>query len=226
MQATMDNQRKQAIQEMKTIPSNSIGGQVRKDYLVHLFDNDMHHDCGSIGSGNPLTNEVNSGEDDKGTFWCFLIVKPTVLELVEVFRSKKPKLCSTRRREEKMDTKAAPSLDADPELLATVRVLTTSILTMHIGQRRTDHFCRQLRINNSKTNSSYMIVLRGFPYCGLHRHRPPRPMRCFFGETHLASQLPNKQHMPLVGGGIPKNIVSIDDSDDYNLIWDKPNSNG
>jgi hypothetical protein len=69
LKVTMDNQRKQAIQEMKTIPGNSIGGHVRKEYLVHAFDKDMHRDFGSMGSGNPLTNEVNSGEDEKGTFW-------------------------------------------------------------------------------------------------------------------------------------------------------------
>jgi hypothetical protein len=56
LQVTMDTQRKQSIQEMKTIPGN-------KEYLVHTFKNDMHIDFGSLGSGKPLTNEVNSGED-------------------------------------------------------------------------------------------------------------------------------------------------------------------
>jgi hypothetical protein len=41
---------------MKTFPGNIIGGQVRKEYRVHKFDIDMHHDVGSMGSGTPLIN--------------------------------------------------------------------------------------------------------------------------------------------------------------------------
>jgi hypothetical protein len=74
LQATMETQIKQAIQEMKTIPGNSIGGQVRNEYLVHTLDKDMHCDFCSMGSGNPLKNEVNSGEDEKGPFRYFLII--------------------------------------------------------------------------------------------------------------------------------------------------------
>jgi hypothetical protein len=65
---------------------------------VHTFDKDMHRDFDLIGSGNPLKNEVYSGEDDD-TFWYCLIVKPIVQEVVEVFRSVKPKLRSTRKYE-------------------------------------------------------------------------------------------------------------------------------
>jgi hypothetical protein len=68
LQATMDTQRKQSIQEMKTIPGNSIGVKVHTEYLMHTFDKDMHHDFGSMCSGTPLTTEVNSGKDEKGTF--------------------------------------------------------------------------------------------------------------------------------------------------------------
>jgi hypothetical protein len=75
-QATMDTQRKQPIQETKTIPGNSIGGQVHNEYLVHTFNKAMHRDFGSMGSGNPLTNEINSDEDERGTFWYFLIANP------------------------------------------------------------------------------------------------------------------------------------------------------
>jgi uncharacterized protein (DUF924 family) len=69
LHATMDNQRKQEIQEMSTIPGNSIGGKVNKDNLVHTFYKGMPRDFGSMGSGNHLSNEVYSGEDDNDTFW-------------------------------------------------------------------------------------------------------------------------------------------------------------
>jgi hypothetical protein len=185
LQATMDTQRKQSIQEMKTIPGNIIGGKVRKQCLVHTFDKDMHHGFGSMGSGNPLTNEVNSGEDERGTFSYFLILKPIIQEVVEVFRSAKPKSCSTQRREEEMDTEAAPSHGADPELLATMRALATSIQTMQVGQQRIDNFWRQLQSINSKTKRSCMIVLCGVPYCGLLRHKPLRRMRCLHYTVYL-----------------------------------------
>jgi hypothetical protein len=100
----------------------------------------MHRDFGSIASGNPLIIEINSGEDERGTVWYFLIVKLIVQEAVEVFRSAKQKLHSKQRREEESDTEAAPSRGADPELLATMRALATSIQTMQVGQRCTDHF--------------------------------------------------------------------------------------
>jgi hypothetical protein len=106
LRANMDNRRKQEIQEMKTIHGISIGGQVRNECFVNTFDKGMHCDFGSMGSGNPLANEVNSGEDNKGTFWYFLIVNLIVHEVVEVFRSAKPKLRNTQRRDEEMDTDA------------------------------------------------------------------------------------------------------------------------
>jgi hypothetical protein len=46
MQATMENRRKQAIQEIKTIPGIIIGGQVRNEYNVHTFDKDVHNYVG------------------------------------------------------------------------------------------------------------------------------------------------------------------------------------
>jgi hypothetical protein len=69
---------------MKTIPGNSIGGHVCNEYLVHTFNKDMHRDFCSIGSGTPPTNEINSGEDERGTFWYFFIAKPLVQEVVKV----------------------------------------------------------------------------------------------------------------------------------------------
>jgi hypothetical protein len=58
---------------MKIIPGNSIGRQVRNEYLVHTFDKDMHRDFGSMGSGPPPTNEVNNSEDENGPFGTFLL---------------------------------------------------------------------------------------------------------------------------------------------------------
>jgi hypothetical protein len=139
-QATMDTQRKQPIQETKTIPGNSIGGQVRKEYLVHTFNNDMHRYVGSMGSENPLTNEVNSGEDERGTFWYLLIAKPIIQEAVEVFRSAKPKSRSTQRREEDMDTEAAPSRGADPELLATMHACPRNLYSSNASWPATHRY--------------------------------------------------------------------------------------
>jgi hypothetical protein len=39
-----------------------------------------------------------------------------------------------------MDNEAAPPRGADPQLLATMHALATSIQTMQVGQRHTDHF--------------------------------------------------------------------------------------
>jgi hypothetical protein len=144
LQATMDTLGKQPIQEMKTImktiPGNSIGGQVRKEYLVHTFNNDMHRYVGSMGSENPLTNEVNSGEDERGTFWYLLIAKPIIQEAVEVFRSAKPKSRSTQRREEDMDTEAAPSRGADPELLATMHACPRNLYSSNASWPATHRY--------------------------------------------------------------------------------------
>jgi hypothetical protein len=143
---------------MKTIPGNSIRGQVYKEYNVNKFDKDMRRDFGSMGSGTPLINEVHSGEDEKGNFWYCLIAKPIIQEVVEVFRPAKPKSRSTGRREEEIDTEADISAmpragGPDPELFATMRALAASIQTMHVGQQRTDIFL-QVVAKNSKTNSS------------------------------------------------------------------------
>jgi hypothetical protein len=87
---------------------------------VHTFKNDMNHDFGSMGSGYPLANDVNSDEYERGTCCYFLIAKPIVQEVVEVFRSVNPKSRSARRHEEDMHTEAAPSRSANPDLLATM----------------------------------------------------------------------------------------------------------
>jgi hypothetical protein len=122
---------------------------------------------------------------------------------VEVCRSVNPKSRSTQRREEDMDTEAALSRGADPELLATMRALATSIQTMQVDQRCTNIFLQAVHSNKSKANRRCVSVLRGVPHCGLRRHQRLRPMRCFVRETHLASQLPIEQQMSSVEGAFP-----------------------
>jgi hypothetical protein len=43
-QSSMEKRRKKAVEEMTILPSNNVGGQVRQEYLVHIFDRDMHRD--------------------------------------------------------------------------------------------------------------------------------------------------------------------------------------
>jgi hypothetical protein len=52
LQASMDKIRKKAVEEMKSLPSNYGGGQVRHKYLVHIFDRDMHRDFSSMPANN------------------------------------------------------------------------------------------------------------------------------------------------------------------------------
>jgi hypothetical protein len=205
----MDTPKKQAIQETKTIPGNSIGGQVSKEHILHRFDNDMHCNFGSMGSGNPHTNEIESGEDDKGTFWYFIILKPIVQEVVELFRLVKPKSRSTRIREEGMYTEAAPLRGADLELLATMCALATFIQTTQVCQSRTDHFLQaaaEQQQQNQQQNQQQLHdqVAWSVPHYGLRRHQPLRSMLCFVCKTHLASQLSIEQQMPSVGVAFPR----------------------
>jgi hypothetical protein len=129
LQASMDKRRKKAVEEMKSLPSNNVGGQVRHEYLVHIFDRDMHRDFSSMSANNPLDNECYMDQDSKGTTWYCLVVKPIVQEATEVFKSAKPKMRGTRRREDDMDAEASPVV-ANNELIVTVRALASSLQTI------------------------------------------------------------------------------------------------
>jgi hypothetical protein len=129
LQASVDKRRKKAIEEMKSLPSNNIGGQVRHEYLVHIFDRDMHCDFSSMSANNPLDNECYIDQDSKGTTCYCLVAKPIIQEANEVFKSVKPKMRGTRRREDDMDAEASPVV-ANNELIVTVRALASSLQTI------------------------------------------------------------------------------------------------
>jgi hypothetical protein len=135
----MDKRRKKAVEEMKSLPSNNSGGQVRHEYLVHIFNKDMHRDFSSMSANNPLDNECYMDQYYKGTTWYFLVAKPIVQEANEVSKLVKPKMRGTLRRGDDMDDEASPeicTLDAaNNELSATVHALATSLQTMQIGQQ-------------------------------------------------------------------------------------------
>jgi hypothetical protein len=134
LQASMDKRRKKAVEEMKSLPSNNVGGQVRHEYLVHIFERDMHCDFSSMFANNPLDNECYMDQYSKGTTWYCLVVNPIVQEATEVFKSAKPKMCGTRRREDDMDAEASPIV-ANNELIATVHSLASSLQTIQVGQQ-------------------------------------------------------------------------------------------
>jgi hypothetical protein len=140
LQASMDKRRKRAVEEMKSLPSNNVGGKVRHEYIVHIFDRGMYRDFSSMSANNPLDNECYMDQDSKGTTWYCLVAKPIVQEATEVFKSAKPKMRGTRRREDDMDAEASPVV-ANNELIATVHALTTSLQTIQVGQQtmQVDH---------------------------------------------------------------------------------------
>jgi hypothetical protein len=69
LQASMDKRRKKAADEMKGLRSNNVCGQVRHEYLVHVFDKDNHCDFSSMSANNPLDNECDMDQYSKGTTW-------------------------------------------------------------------------------------------------------------------------------------------------------------
>jgi hypothetical protein len=127
LQASMDKRRKKAIEEMKSLPSNNVGGQVRHECLVHIFDRDMHRDFSSMSANNPLDNECYMDQDSKGTTWYCLVAKQIIQEATEVMRV-------TRRREDDMDAEASPVV-ANNDLIATARALASSLQTIQVGQQ-------------------------------------------------------------------------------------------
>jgi hypothetical protein len=134
LQASMDKRRKKAAEEMKSLPSNTVGGQVGHEYLVHIFNRDMDQDFSSMSADNPLDNECYMDQDSKGTTWYCLVAKPIVQEATEVFKSVKPKMHGTRRREDDMDAEDSPVV-VNNEPIATVRALATSLQTIQVGQQ-------------------------------------------------------------------------------------------
>jgi hypothetical protein len=133
LQASMDKRRKKAVEDMKSLPSKYVGGQVCHEYLVHIFNRDMHRDFGSMSANNPLDNECYIDKDSKGTTWYCLVAKPIVQEATEVFKAVKPKMHG-RRSEDDMDSEASPAV-ANYELIATVRVLATGLQTIKVDHQ-------------------------------------------------------------------------------------------
>jgi hypothetical protein len=135
----MDNRRKKAFEEMKGLPSNNAGRKVRYNYLVHVFDKDMHHDFISMSESDPLDNECYMDQDSKGSTWYYLVAKPIVQEATKVFKSAMPKLCGTPRREDDMDAEASPAIGnlaiANNELIVDACPLASSLQTIHVGQQ-------------------------------------------------------------------------------------------
>jgi hypothetical protein len=71
---------------MKSLPSNNSGGQVRHEYLVHIFNKELHRDFSSMSANNPLDNEWYMDQDYKGTAWYCLVAKPIIQEVTEAFK--------------------------------------------------------------------------------------------------------------------------------------------
>jgi hypothetical protein len=67
LQASMYKRRNKAVEEMQSLPSNNVGGQVRHEYLVHIFDRDMPRDFISMSANNSLDNDCYMDQDCKGT---------------------------------------------------------------------------------------------------------------------------------------------------------------
>jgi hypothetical protein len=126
-----------------------------------------------------------------------------------------------------MDTEAAPYCGADPELLATMRALTTSIQTMQVGQRRTGHFLQAVAEQQQQHQQELLhecvtwgSTLRAAQAPVAEADVLLRPRNA------LGEPIANRAANAFGGGSIPDNIVILDDSDDDNLIWGSPNSGG
>jgi hypothetical protein len=132
--ASMDKRIKKAVEDMKSLPSNNVRGQVRHEYFVHIFDMDMHRDFSSMSANYPLENECYMNQDSKGTSWYCLVANPIFQEATKVFKSAQPKMRGTRRREDDMGAEAS-SVVANNDPIATVRALATSLQTIQVGQQ-------------------------------------------------------------------------------------------
>jgi hypothetical protein len=102
--------------------------------ILCISDRDMHRDFSSMSAHNPLDNECYMDQDSKGTTWYCLVAKPLTQEATKVFKSAKPKMHGTRRREDDMDAEASPIV-VNNELITTVRALASSLQTTQVGQQ-------------------------------------------------------------------------------------------